>query len=28
VEEFATSQKIQQSIANVLKKGAFLCKPD
>jgi hypothetical protein len=28
VEQFATSQKIQQSIANVLKKGAFLCKPD
>ena len=28
VEEFATSPQIQQSIANVLKKGAFLCKPD
>lgn len=27
VEEFATSPKIQQSIENVLKKGAFLCKP-
>jgi hypothetical protein len=28
VEKFATSPRIQQSIANVLKKGAFLCKPD
>lgn len=26
LEEFATSQKIQQSIANVIKKGNFICK--
>ena len=26
LEEFATSQKIQQSIANVIKKGAFICR--
>ena len=25
LEEFATSRKIQQSIANVIKKGAFIC---